>query len=219
MANVYKPQQPLNKNGSYLFPRTTVDQVYYDAPADKMLDAKLNEMDNVTKAADSKAVAAQNAAAAADSKAVAAQNAAAAADSKAVVAQNGATTALAAATKASQYKSGTAARDTSNTTGGTVTWHKCGRLVMVYVDALGLKVSAINASTWKAYTVATGLPAPMAGTPYELLAIEASQSDTGRFRVTASGELQHYHHDTALVRGAQADTAAASGVITYIAVE
>lgn len=117
------------------------------------------------------------------------------------------------------YSTGTATRDTSNTTGGTVVWHKCGRLVMVYVDALGLKVSAINASTWKAYTVATGLPAPVAGTPYELLAIEANQSDTGRFRVTASGELQHYHHDTALVRGAEADTAAASGVITYIAVE
>lgn len=51
MAKVYKPQQPLIKNGGYLFPRTTVDQVYFNAPAGKMLDAKIAEMDDATAAA------------------------------------------------------------------------------------------------------------------------------------------------------------------------
>lgn len=178
MANVYKPQQPLNKNGSYLFPRTTVDQVYYDAPKGKMLDAKLDEMDAATEEA------------------------------------------AKAAAAATDYSNGTATVDATNTTSGNVFWHKYGRLVQVNVNDIGLKLSVINGTTWKAYTVATGLPAPAGGgTGHEHLYIEAAQSNAGRFRIGPDGSLIYYHHDADLIRGAKEDTAAASGVITYIAAE
>ena len=120
---------------------------------------------------------------------------------------------------ATTYRSGAAALDATNTTSGTVVFCKCGRLVQVNIIDIGLKLSVINASTWKAFTVATGLPEPaLGGTAYEHLYIEAAQSNAGRFMVTADGKLVFYHHDEALVRGAKEDTAAASGVITYISV-
>ena len=128
--------------------------------------------------------------------------------------------AAAAAAAATAYSAGTATRYTANTTGGTVAWQKCGRIVQVNVNDIGLKLSVINGTTWKAYTVATGLPAPAGGgTAYEHLYIEAAQSNAGRFRIDPDGSLIYYHHDTDLIRGAKADTAAASGVITYISAE
>lgn len=124
------------------------------------------------------------------------------------------------AAAATDYSNGTATLDTTNTTGGNVFWHKCGRLIQVNVNDIGLKLSVINGTTWEAYTVATGLPAPAGGgTAHEHLYIEAAQSNAGRFRIGPDGSLIYYHHDADLIRGAKADTAAASGVITYISAE
>jgi hypothetical protein len=46
MANVYRPKKPLRRGGAYIFPRTTVDQVYTDPATGKMLDEKLAEMED-----------------------------------------------------------------------------------------------------------------------------------------------------------------------------
>ena len=130
--------------------------------------------------------------------------------------QSTANTALNTANAATAYTNGSATLNSSNTTGGTVKYYKYGRLVQVNINNLGLKVSAINASTWREYTVATKLPKPAIATAYEHLYIEAAQSNAGRFQVKTDGSLIFYHHDTDLVRGGTEDTAAASGVITYI---
>lgn len=45
MATVRKPKQPLNKNGGYIFPLTSDDQVIVDVETDKRLNTKLAEMD------------------------------------------------------------------------------------------------------------------------------------------------------------------------------
>lgn len=116
------------------------------------------------------------------------------------------------------YTSGKAKLDPTNTTSGEVLFCRYGRLVQVNLNDLGLKLSAVNTEHWKAHVVATGLPMPaLGGTAYEQLHIEAGQASAGRFRVAAGGVLMYYHHDTDLVRGAEADTAAASGTIVYIA--
>ena len=198
MRKVYKPKQPLIKDGGYLFPLTTADQVYHDAPGGKMLDAKIIEMDEATERAERTMAAMQETTDTAAAVAAAAHEKA-----------NAATT----------YSTAAATLEAANTTGGTVTCLRYGRLVMVHVNQLGLKISAINGTTWARYTVATGLPAPAVVTPYEQLAIECRQSEAGRFRVTADGQLEYYHEDQDLIRGGKADTAEVSGVITYIAAE
>ncbi len=190
MAKVYKPKQPLIKDGGYLFPRTTVDQVYFDAPTGKMLDAKIAEMDSATVAS---AEAAEAAGKAANNVAEEVANVTA-------------------------ITSGAATLDDTNTTGGNVGYCKYGQLVQVNVYDLRLKVSAINARAWSTFTVATGLPAPAGGsTAYEHLYIECALSNAGRFRVTVDGQLEFYHHDDTLVRGSFEDAVYASGIITYIA--
>jgi hypothetical protein len=117
---------------------------------------------------------------------------------------------------ANAYATGTATIDTANALGGTIRWQKTGRVVVVDLHDLQLKVSAINAATWKDYRIASGLPKAAITTARCHMNIEAAQSNAGTFRVNTNGEIEFYHHDTTLVRGAVDNAAKASGNIVYI---
>lgn len=116
------------------------------------------------------------------------------------------------------YTTETATLDTANTLGGTIRYQRYGRMVVVDLHDLLLKVSAINAATWKDFRIASGLPKPEILTARCHMNIEAGQSNAGTFRVNTDGEIEFYHHDTTLVRGAVDNAAKASGNLTYISV-
>lgn len=115
------------------------------------------------------------------------------------------------------YTNGTATRNTTNTSSGTVTWYKYGRVVQVNFE-VGLNRTVVNANTWKEYNIASGLPAPVASTKRQPANIETDPQNAGSVRVTSGGILAFLRHDTELPHGSDG-APDISGVITYISAQ